>query len=295
MIEKFSPISGSRFWREFHATGFIHADMGDTVISKMDDPRAWIEHTIGEASNFIRPESLKRLKTEESNADIHAHAPNVEYATAASSHFPPHLQMFIVPPGSDAKLTLQLLDSWALLQEAENRSADFYLNLFNRIRVMRYEKAAFIAPTFSIINGRLIFAQPPKLGEKDKLGERVKNWVSNREPMEVEISAGEMLILDNHRYAKKIRENSILDTVESYSVWTEQITNHPNEKHIALAQKFKTKLGEIFPTEDAKTMIRFGLLDSPLDDYIRAFLDTPTRLDALMPIYRQVFNDLYDA
>jgi hypothetical protein len=293
MTEKFSPISGSRFWREFHATGCIHADMGDKVISQIDDPRAWIEHTLGGATNFIRPEVLKRPKAEESGTVDNTTATNTEYATAASSHFPPHLQMFIVPPDSEAKLTLQLLDSWVLLQEAENRSADFYLNLFNRIRVMRYEKAAFLAPTFSTINGKLIFAQPPKLGEKDKLGERVKNWVSNREPTEIEISAGEMLVIDNHRYAKRICDGSLLEGVESYSVWTEQITNHPNEKHLALAKEFKTKLGEVFPTDAEKTKMRFGLLDKPIDDYIRAFLDTPTRLDELMPIYKQVFNELY--
>lgn len=295
MIEKFSPLSRSRFWRDFHATGCVHAEIGEAVTSQIDDPRAWIEHTLGGASNFIRTEILKRPKTEEANAEANVPAIGAEYATAASSHFPPHLQMFIVPPNSEAKLTLQLLDSWVLLQEAENRSADFYLNLFNRIRVMRYEKAAFLAPTFSTINGRLIFAQPPKLGDKDKLGERVKNWVSNREPLEIELSAGEMLIIDNHRYAKKISEKSILDGVESYSVWTEQVTNHPNEKHLALAKAFKIKLGEVFPTDAEKTMMRFGLLDKPLDDYIRAFLDTPTRLDELMPIYKQVFNELYAA
>jgi len=109
-----------------------------------------------------------------------------------------------VLPGSNAKLVLHLLDSWLLLQEAEKRSADFYLNLFNRIRIMRYEKAAFIAPTFSTINDRLIFTQPPKIGEKDKIGERVKNWVSNRDPFEVEVFPGEILVIDNHRYAKKI-------------------------------------------------------------------------------------------
>jgi hypothetical protein len=291
MMEKFTPISGSRFWREFHATGCIHADMGETVASQLDDPRTWIEHTLGGTTNFIRPESFKRPKTEV--AEVESSTPT--FATAPSSHFPPHLQLFIVPPRSEAKLVLELLDSWALLQEAENRSADFYLNLFNRIRVMRYEKAAFIAPTFSTINGRLIFSHPPKLGEKDKIGERVKNWATNREPTEIEVSAGEILIIDNHRYAKRNSEKSILDGVESYSVWTEQITNHPNEKHLALAKEFKVNLSKVFPVDTKKTMLRFGLLDKPLDDYIRAFLDTPTRLDELMPIYKQVFNELYAA
>lgn len=289
MTEKLTPISGSRFWREFHEAGRIHADMGETVTSQLDDPRAWIEHTLGGTTNFIRPENFKRPKSEVPEAE----GSTPTFATAPSSHFPPHLQLFIVPPDSEAKLVLELLDSWALLQEAENRSADFYLNLFNRIRVMRFEKAAFIAPTFSTINGRLIFAHPPKLGEKDKIGERVKNWASNREAMEIEVLAGEMLIIDNHRYAKRISEKSVLDGVESYSVWTEKITNNPNEKHLALAKKFKVNLGKVFPTDAEKTMLRFGLLNKPLDDYIRAFLDTPTRLDELMPIYKQVFNDLY--
>lgn len=289
MTEKLSPISGSRFWREFRATGCIHADISETVISQLDDPRAWIEHTLGSTSNFIRPENFKRPKTEVPEGE--GNTPT--FATAPSSHFPPHLQLFIVPPGGEAKLVLELLDSWALLQEAENRSADFYLNLFNRIRVMRYEKAAFIAPTFSTINGRLIFSHPLKLGEKDKIGERVKNWVSNREPIVIEVSAGEMLIIDNHRYAKRISEKSLLDGVESYSVWTEQVTNHPDDKHLALAKEFKANLGKVFPTDVEKTMLRFGLLDKPLDDYIRAFLDTPTRLEELMPIYKQVFNELY--
>jgi hypothetical protein len=51
MMEKFTPISGSRFWREFHATGCIHADMGETVASQLDDPRTWIEHTLGGTTN----------------------------------------------------------------------------------------------------------------------------------------------------------------------------------------------------------------------------------------------------
>jgi hypothetical protein len=291
MTEKHTPISGARFWREFHATGIVHADMGEVIASHLDDPRAWIEHTLGGTTNFIRPENFKRPKTEQ--VEDESNTPT--FATAPSSHFPPHLQLFIVPPDSEAKLVLELLDSWALLQEAENRSADFYLNLFNRIRVMRYEKAAFIAPTFSTINGKLIFSHPPKLGEKDKIGERVKNWASNREPTEIELSAGEILIIDNHRFAKRISEKSVLDGVESYSVWTEQVTNHPNEKHVTLAKEFKNNLAKVFHPNSEKIMLRFGLLDSPLDDYIRAFLETPTRLDELMPIYKQVFNELYAA
>lgn len=291
MTEKHTPISGARFWREFHATGIVHSDMGEVIASHLDDPRAWIEHTLGGTTNFIRPENFKRPKTEQ----VEGESNTPTFATAPSSHFPPHLQLFIVPQNSEAKLVLELLDSWALLQEAENRSADFYLNLFNRIRVMRYEKAAFIAPTFSTINGKLIFSHPPKLGEKDKIGERVKNWASNREPTEIELSAGEILIIDNHRFSKRISEKSVLDGVESYSVWTEQVTNHPNEKHVTLAKEFKNNLAKVFPQNSEKIMLRFGLLDRPLDDYIRAFLDTPTRLDELMPIYKQLFNDLYAA
>jgi hypothetical protein len=291
MTEKHTPISGARFWREFHATGIVRADMGEVIASHLDDPRAWIEHTLGGTTNFIRPENFKRPKTEQAEGESN----KPTFATAPSSHFPPHLQLFIVPHDSEAKLVLELLDSWALLEEAENRSADFYLNLFNRIRVMRYEKAALIAPTFSAINGKLIFSHPPKLGEKDKIGERVKNWASNREPAEIEISDGEMLIIDNHRFAKRISEKSVLNAIESYSVWTEQVTNYPNEKHVTLAKEFKNNLAKVFPPNSEKIMLRFGLLDRPLDDYIRAFLDTPTRLDELMPIYKQVFNELYAA
>jgi hypothetical protein len=290
-MEKVTPIAGSRFWREFHVEGCVHADMSETVASQLEDPRAWIEHTLGGTTNFIRPENLKRPQTD----DVETQESTRTFATAPSSHFPPNLQLFIVPPDSEAKLILELLDSWTLLQEAENRSADFYLNLFGRIRIMRFEKSAFIAPTFSTINGRLIFVQPPKLGEKDKMGERVQNWVSNREPTQLQVMPGEMLMVDNHRYAKKINAQSRLEGVESYSVWTEQVTSHPAEKHLVLAKKFKEKLIKVFPVDDEKMLMRFGLAEKPLGDYVRAFLDTPTRFEELMPIYKQVFNELYDA
>jgi hypothetical protein len=256
----------------------------------MDNPRAWIEHTLGVAANFIRSENLMHATLEPAKGD--AGAP--PYTTSPSSHFPPHLQMFIVPPDGEGKLLLDVLDSWTLLQEAATRSADFYMNLFSRIRIMRHNKAAFIAPTFSTINDRLIFAHGSRVGERDKIGERVNNWASNREAIRIEVGAGEMLVIDNHRYAKRIRCGSMLDGVESYSVWTDEITNHPEKKHLELAKNFKRKLREVMPNDtEEKTMFRFGLAERPLDDYVRAFLNTPSRLEELMPIYKHVFDELY--
>jgi hypothetical protein len=292
MIEKFTQINGARFWREFQSTGLLLTRLGEVEASLTDDPRALIEHVTGGETVFIRPDKLE-ASSEKTSQNVLGE--ELVYVTSPSSYFPPHLQFYILPEGVSASLKLYFLDSWNLLQDSENRSADLYSALFNRIRMMRFAKSAWLAPTFSVRNNCLIFATPPKLGERDKIGERVKNWLNNREPIEVELVPGEMLIVDNHRFARRLDSNSNVQGAEAYSVWTENFTSRPNAKHLLAAKAFQNKLASVFPFESESLKLRFGLSDCKLDDYIRASNETPIRMDELMPIYKKIFELLYPA
>jgi len=64
MIEKLTPISGTRFWREFHTAGCVYADMGEAIATHLDEPRAWIDHILGRMPNYVRAENFKRPKAE---------------------------------------------------------------------------------------------------------------------------------------------------------------------------------------------------------------------------------------
>ena len=289
MIEKHGPLSGQRYWRAFHEVGCIHAAVGASVAASLEHPATWIGQMMGSSPVQVRTERVPRPQVPVGGLPDSG----TGFTTSPSSHFPPHLQVFIVPPGSESRLEVEVLDSWNLLRDAETRSIDFYRNLFDRIRMMRFEKSVFIAPTFSTIEGRLIFSNPPILGERDKIGERVTHWMANREPHRIELCAGEMLVLDNHRFAKRTRPQGPIDDVQAYAIWTECETNQPEEEHLERARSFKQRLAHVFPTEDVQTMLRFGLLDKPLEDYLQSVQQALSQLEAVRSVYRHVCEALY--
>lgn len=254
----------------------MHADLGSTGSSLIDDPRALIAHVLGVEANFIRPERVE--------------APT--YVTSPSSYFPPHLLVYLVPEQALAVAKIGFLDSWNLLHDAENRSPDLYANLFQRLRVMRFERAAWIAPTFSVRHDCLIFAQPPRLGEKDKIGARVKSWTAMREPIEVTLRPGEMLVVDNHRFAHRVDASNATAGLEIYSVWTDQGATSPHDKHLAAAKRFRNTLEAAFPPDAQALRLRFGLADGPLADYLKASVGPPIKMEELMATYKQVFQAL---
>jgi hypothetical protein len=288
MIDKHGPLSGPRFWREFHAGGCIHAAAVSSISASLEHPAAWIGQMMGTVPVKVRTERVPRPREPEGGLPD----AGTGFTTAASSHFPPHMQVFVVPPDSESRLEIEILDSWTLLREAETRSVDFYRNLFDRIRMMRFEKSVFIAPTFSTITGRLIFSHPPILGERDKIGERVTHWMANRDPHRVELCAGEVLVIDNHRFAKRTRLLGPINGVHAYAIWTDRETNQPEEKHLELARSFKQRLAHVFPSEDVATMLRFGLLDRPLEEYLQSVQQAFSQLETVRTVYRQVFEAL---
>lgn len=287
MTSKLPPVSGARFWQVFRSTGLLHADLGRTESSLIDNPRALIAHVLGAEANFIRPE---KVETPVAASSVLGEAP--VYVTSPSSYFPPHLLVYLMPQKASADTKIWCLDSWYLLQDAENRSPDLYANLFSRLRVMRFERAAWVAPTFSVRNDCLIFAQPPRLGEKDKIGERVKSWTTHREPAEITLGPGEMLVVDNHRFAHRVDASNAGAGLEIYAVWTERGATTPSDKHMAAARQFRHKLDAAFPEDAQALRIRFGLADCSLDDYIRASVSTPPRMEHLMSTYQRVFQAL---
>lgn len=287
MTGKLSPISGVRFWKEFRSTGLLHADLGSTGCALIDDPRALIAHLLGAEAHFIRPEKVEAPSRASS---VLGEAPT--YLTSPSSYFPPHLLVYLMPQTAPAAAKLGFLDSWNLLQDAENRSPDLYANLFQRLRVMRFDRAAWVAPTFSVRNDCLIFAQPRRLGEKDKVGERVKSWTTVREPVDITLGPGEMLVVDNHRFAHRAEAASALAGLEIYSVWTDRGATRPDDKYLAAARRFRSTLDAVFPADAASLRLRFGLADCSLDDYLKAAVGAPTKLEELMVTYKQVFQAL---
>jgi hypothetical protein len=140
----------------------------------------------------------------------------------------------------------------------------------------------------------LIFAQPPLLGQKDKMGERVRSWTGNREPIEIELNPGEMIVIDNHRFAHCIDPSGSLDGAESYSTWIDRQITKPNDTHIKAARDFQNKIAALHPFENSDTMkLRLGLMDCKLEDYIRASLNNSMSMDELMKAYKQLFDLLY--
>lgn len=287
MTSKLPPISGARFWQVFRSTGLLHADLGSTESSLIDNPRALIAHLLGAEANFIRPE---KVEVPDAASSVLGEAP--VYVTSPSSYFPAHLLVYLVPQKASAEAKIGCLDSWYLLQDAQNRSPDLYANLFGRLRVMRFERAAWVAPTFSVRNDCLIFAQPPRLGEKDKIGERVKSWTTHREPAHFTLGPGEMLVVDNHRFAHRVDASNAGAGLEVYAVWTERGATTASDPHLAAARHFRRKLDAAFPADAQALRMRFGLVDCSLDDYIRASVGTPARMEDLMATYRRVFQVL---
>lgn len=218
-----------------------------------------------------------------------ASADTSAYSTLANPIFPPPVRGIYLPPDAPSPLAVDLLDSWNLLTESATRSADFHGNLFSRLRMMRFQKSVWIAPTFSIRAGNFIFAQPGRIGPKDKIGERVNNWFANRSGVRVEVAPGQVLLLNNHRFGCRVQGNSGA-CYQSWQIWTrDAFSPPPGEQDLELADAFRRKLKTVVESETGPSAPLFGHADASPEDLLRGAQPASRSPEEVLAAFKRVF------
>jgi hypothetical protein len=191
-----------------------------------------------------------------------------DYSTISNPMFPPSVRGFYVAPSAPEAVTVDLLDSWNLLTESATRSAEFHANLFSRLRLMRFPQSVWIAPTFSVRAGSLIFAQPSRIGTRDKIGERVNNWFANRAAVRVPVEPGQVLLLNNHRFACRVLAGAVVP-YQAWNIWMKLPFASPDEEHMALAQAFRERLKVAVDSEAPSSAALFGSIEGSPEELLK--------------------------
>lgn len=184
----------------------------------------------------------------------------------------PHAQlMFCAHAASDGGETL-LLDSYALLERLEREAPELFQALLSRPRQIPFVFGDVIAPTLALTNGSLVFTHSPQPAS-DAIGRALAGELSRHKPMRVRVSAGELLIVDNHRMLHG--RAAFGDRRRRFSrllVWLGAgLSRHERYEGLALGYGVGACCGpraeRLLATEDATAQLRLARLIRQVETY----------------------------
>jgi hypothetical protein len=228
-------LSGSRLYRALDRVGIVvmEAPSGPDDLNMGAMPR----DVVGEAAfRAAAQANSTQVTPREAVADIS------DYSTISNPMFPPSVRGFYVAPSAPEAVTVDLLDSWNLLTESATRSAEFHANLFSRLRLMRFPR--------------------------DKIGERVNNWFANRAAVRVPVEPGQVLLLNNHRFACRVLAGAVVP-YQAWNIWMKLPFASPDEEHMALAQAFRERLKVAVDSEAPSSAALFGSIEGSPEELLK--------------------------
>lgn len=161
-------------------------------------PWAFAERLLGERPRLVERQPIKSVPSGRSFASSAGPAP-LHTDSQMLAGVPPAVQvMACVRPAARGGACV-LADTWPLLDRIAASDPDLYRLLFEAPRRFPFVFGDVFGPTVALRGGALVFTHSPAKPPDDVVAARLAPWIDGAPRIELSLSAGEVLLADNHR------------------------------------------------------------------------------------------------
>ena len=161
-------------------------------------PWLFAERLLGERPRLVERQPIKAIPGGRSFASSAGPAP-LHTDSQSFAGTPPAVQVMACVRPADRGGESVLVDAWALLDRIAASDPDLYRLLFEAPRRIPFVFGDVFGPTVALRGGAFVFTQAPVAPPGDPVAARLAPWIDAAPRIERAVSAGEILVVDNHR------------------------------------------------------------------------------------------------
>lgn len=191
----------SALFAEVETKGFaLVRPAPETLPVELGSSDPWQASTLllGQAPELVERQPIQKVAWGRSFASTSSETP-LHTDSQLFRGAPPDLQLMFCERPAAAGGDTTLVDGWALLSELEREDPELLSLLFHQLRAIPFVFGTVFGPTVSLRGGALVFTHSPMPLPHDPVAVRVARQLARVAVIRVRPSAGEVLVVDNHR------------------------------------------------------------------------------------------------